>query len=213
MKTGVEVPSVYSFKKQNKAKQSRRSPRKRRLSSDTNTNEVRRSPRKKLALETENTREDAKENYNGNVAFEIDQQKIMVPHAIEPSATSCESCGKYLPDIQILISKTEMLNSENAELKNINQNLKIINRDISMRITSYENISTDEDKFKSFTGLEVCKSHILYDYLDPGDNCEEEKVPANHFNLPSLFNAVSKPGPKSKMKAIDQLFMILTWLR
>ena len=109
LKTGAEVPSVYSFKKQNKTKQTRRSPRRRRLSSDTNTNKLRRSPRKKLALETEKTLEDAKENYNGDVAFEIDQRKIMVPHAIEPSTTSCESCDKYLADIQILRSKIEML--------------------------------------------------------------------------------------------------------
>ena len=86
MKTGVEVPSVYSLKKQ-KTKQTRRSPRKRRLSLDTNTNKLGRSPRKKLALETEKTVEDAKKSYNGNVAFEIDQRKIMVPHAIEPSTT------------------------------------------------------------------------------------------------------------------------------
>ena len=65
----------------------------------------------------------------------------MVPHAIEPSTTSCKSCDKYLADIQILTSKIEMLNSENAELKNINENLKIINSDISMRKFSYENIS------------------------------------------------------------------------
>ena len=175
MKTGVEVPSIYSFKKQNKTKQTRRSPRKRRLSLDTNTNKLRRSPRKKLSLETEKTLEDAKESYNGSVAFEIDQQKIMVLHAIEPSTTSCESCDKYLSDIQILVSKIEMLNSENAELKNINENLKIINSDISLRMFSYENISKDEDKFKSFTRLEVYKFHILYDYLDPGDNCENIK--------------------------------------
>ena len=50
-----------------------------------------------------------------------------------------------------------MLNSENAELKNTNQKLKIINSDISMRIFSYENISKDEGKFKSFTGLKVGK--------------------------------------------------------
>ena len=49
-----------------------------------------------------------------------------------------------------------MLNSENAELKNTNQKLKI-NSDISMRIFSYENISKDEGKFKSFTGLKVGK--------------------------------------------------------
>ena len=88
LKTGVEVPSIYSFKKQNKTKPTRRSPRKRRLSLDTNTNKLRRSPRKKLSLETEKTLEDAKESYNGSIAFEIDQQKIMVPHAIEPSTTS-----------------------------------------------------------------------------------------------------------------------------
>ena len=41
----------------------------------------------------------------------------------------------------------------------------------------------------------------------------EEKVPANPFNSLSLFSAVSKPGPKPKMKVIDQLFMFLTWLR
>ena len=118
-----------------------------------------------------------------------------------------------------------MLNSENTELKNINENLKIINSDVSMRIFSYENISKDEDKFKSFTGLEVCKFDILYDHLDLGDNCEnlkfydknltktEEKVPTNPFSSPSLFSPVSKPGPKPKMKTIDQLSMFLTSLR
>ena len=94
-----------------------------------------------------------------------------------------------------------------------------------MRICSYGNISKDEDKFKSFTGLEACKFHILYDYLDPGDNCEniifydkkltkiEEKVPTNPFSSLSLFSPVSKPGLKPKMKAIGQFFMFLTWLR
>ena len=65
----------------------------------------------------------------------------------------------------------------------------------------------------------------LYDYLDPGDNCENkkiydknltktgEKVLTNPFSSPSLFSPVSKPNPKPKMKAIDQLFMFLTWLQ
>ena len=69
-------------------KLTRRSPRKRRLSLNTNTNKLRRSPRKKLDLETEKTLEDAKGSYSGKVFFEIDQRKIMVPHAIEPSTTS-----------------------------------------------------------------------------------------------------------------------------
>ena len=154
MKTGVEVPSVYSFKKNKINKTNSNITLE--FSLDINTNKLRRWPRKKLALETEKTLEDAKENYNGSVAFEI-ERKIMVPHAIEPITTSCESCDKYLADIQVLTSKIEMLNSENAELKNTNQKLKIINSDISMRIFSYENISKDEGKFKSFTGLKVGK--------------------------------------------------------
>ena len=147
----------------------------------------------------------------------------MVPHATKPSTTSCESCDKYLADIQILILKIEMLNSK--KLKNVNENLKIINSEISVRIFSYENISKDEDKFKSFAELEIFKFHILYNYLVPGDNCEninfydknlkktEEKVATNPFSSPSMFSSVSKPCPKLKMKAIDELFLFLTWLQ
>lgn len=81
----MEVPSVDLFKKQNKTKQTRRSPQKRWLSLDTNTNKLRRSPGEKFALEAGKTLEDAKENYNGHVAFKIGQRIIMIPHAIEPS--------------------------------------------------------------------------------------------------------------------------------
>ena len=48
----------------------------------------------------------------------------MIPHAILPSTPLCESSDKYLAGIQVLISEIEMLNSENAEVKNKNQNQK-----------------------------------------------------------------------------------------
>ena len=130
--------------------------------------------RKKLALETEKRLGEPKKNYNSSVAFEIDQQKIKVLRAIEPSTTSCEICDQCLADIQILISKIEMLNSENAELNNINQNSKIINSDISLMIFSFANISKDECKFKSFSGLKVCEFQILYDYLILGINVKKK---------------------------------------
>ena len=129
--------------------------------------------RKKLALETGKRLGEPKKNYNSSVAFEIDQQKIKVLRAIEPSTTSCEICDQCLADIQILISKIEMLNSENAELNNINQNSKIINSDISL-IFSFVNISKDECKFKSFSGLKVCEFQILYDYLILGINVKKK---------------------------------------
>lgn len=98
----------------------------------------------------------------------------MIPHAILPSTTSCESSDKYLAGIQVLISEIEMLNSENAELNNINQNSKIINGDISLMIFSFVNISKDECKFKSFSGLKVCEFQILYDYLILGINVKKK---------------------------------------
>ena len=176
--------------------------------------------RKKLALETEKRLGVPKKNYNSSVAFEIDQQKIKVLRAIEPSTTSCEICDQCLADIQILISKIEMLNSENAELNNINQNSKIINSYISLMIFSFVNISKDECKFKSFSGLKVCEFQILYDYLILGINVKKkfmtktgQKVPTNSFSTPALFSPVSKPGPKPEMKAIGQLFMFLNLLQ
>ena len=36
----------------------------------------------------------------------------------------------------------------------------------------YDNFITDEKLFKARTGLEVEKFKILYEYLDPGENCE-----------------------------------------
>ena len=90
---------------------------------------------------------------------------------------------------------------------------------------TYENLSKDEEKFRSATGIEVEKFNILYNYLEPGEFCEnikfynknqanvDEKISANTFASPSFFSPKSKPGPKPKLKAIDQLFMYLTWLR
>lgn len=48
----------------------------------------------------------------------------MIPHAILPSTTLCESSDKYLAGIHVLVSEIEMLSSENAEVKNKNDNQK-----------------------------------------------------------------------------------------
>ncbi|XP_065665566.1 uncharacterized protein LOC136086992 [Hydra vulgaris] len=68
------------------------------------------------------------------------------------------------------------------------------------------------------------KFDILFEYLNPGNECEnmkyyypehnsEEKLPEELFSSPSYSTPESKPGRKSKMKSVDQLFMFLTWLR
>nr|XP_012557731.2 uncharacterized protein LOC105845009 [Hydra vulgaris] len=68
------------------------------------------------------------------------------------------------------------------------------------------------------------KFDSLFAYLNPGNECEnikyyysehhsEEKLPEELFTSPSYSTPESIPGPRSKMKSIDQLFMFLTWLR
>ena len=141
----------------------------------TNTSVLRRSPRKKLKLDTVNSLNNVEEN--ADITFETDEQKVMVPYAGEQALniTTCKNCDIYKSDIQILITKIEELTSQNTELIEINENLKIINNGLSMRIFSYENISKDDDQFRSFTGIEKCKYEVLYEYLNPGENRESIK--------------------------------------
>ena len=65
----------------------------------------------------------------------------------------------------------------------------------------------------------------MYDYLDPGENCEnikfyhknltktEETVPEDKFSTPTFGDPLSKPDLKPKLKAREQLFLFLTWFR
>ena len=93
-------------------------------------------------------------------------------------------------------------------LKNINGNLKIINIEIweYFHVKKIEQkwtkMNKNEQKFKSFTGLEICKFQIWYNYLNLG---------GKHKYI--VFSHGSKPGQKPKMKATDELFRFLPWLK
>ena len=91
-------------------------------------------------------------------------------------------------------------------------------------ILSYESFEKDDKYFNSFTGMKKGKFDILFEYLNPGKECEnikyyyrkhnsEEKLPEEFFSPPSYSTPESKPGRRSKMKSVVQLFMFLTWLR
>ena len=93
-----------------------------------------------------------------------------------------------------------------------------------MIISSYDYFITDEKLFRSTTGLEVEKFKILYEYLDPGKNCEnikyhepakdKEEDRSDVLSSPSFLSPASKLGPRSKKVAgIEQLFLFLSWLR
>ena len=72
--------------------------------------------------------------------------------------------------------------------------------------------------------LEVEKFKILYEYLDPRENCEnikyhepatrdKEKGRSYVLSSPSFLSPTSKPGPRPKLTGVDQLFLFLSWLR
>ena len=84
-------------------------------------------------------------------------------------------------------------------------------------IFSYHNISKDENHFKKTTGINVAKFEYLLQLVDPGENCEYLKFyDERNRKSQDIFertNTTSKTGPKPKLKAKDELFMTLVWLK
>ena len=67
--------------------------------------------------------------------------------------------------------------------------------------------------------------HLKYEheYLDPGENCkntnchepakDKQEDRSDVLSSPRFSSPASKPGPRSKLAGIDQLFLFLSWLR
>ena len=83
--------------------------------------------------------------------------------------------------------------------------LKITNDQLRNNIFSYENFEKDYKYFNSFSGKKKEKFDILFEYLNPGKECEnmkyyypehnsEEKLPEELFSSPSYFTPESKLG-------------------
>ena len=138
---------------------------------------------------------------------------------------SCKGCENLISEKKIIQRKLDACNENCRSLLEENKNLKILNDNLKNRLFTYDNLQNDDKLFKSFTGIKKEKFDILYDYLDPGVECEnikyhypekqksEENLPQDLLSSPSFLTPESKPGPRPKMEAIDQLFMFLTWLR
>ena len=84
---------------------------------------------------------------------------------------------------------------------------------------NFDNISSHPELFLKAVGLEIEAFHDLFIFLKPGENCNNIKFyeggrQATADSKPTSDSLSGKKrGPKLKMKALDQLFMCLTWLR
>ena len=86
---------------------------------------------------------------------------------------------------------------------------------------SYTNLVNNPDTFKKATGLTVDEFHILFRFLNPGENCRnvkfyESNIPADKaVDTADTTCGSSNPkrGPKPKLGPKEQLFMFLSWLK
>ena len=88
-------------------------------------------------------------------------------------------------------------------------------------IYSYENISKDKHHFKSATGLELEAFQNLLAFLNPGENAENvkfydasnrEKGETMQFATPDQ-ETPQKRGPRPSLSPVNQLFLLLVWLK
>ena len=186
------VPSIFRFKS-NKVKSYRKSPCKRNITEPH--------------LEESTCQAD---HTPDNVIQERDTDE---PCFLIDSSTpyECKQCSKYKVSLETLEEKNKVYQDEMETLKNENLVLK-------QRIFVYENISQKQQLFKSFTGLEKINFDILWDFVNPGENCErlmsyEPSRRTGEDIVSPGRNEQTKRGRKPKLLAINQLFMFLVWLK
>ena len=146
---------------------------------------------------------------------------------VESDINVAEDIEEPESELDILQREIADLKAENVYLKNQVDKLENKIQDFKNRTYNYENISKNEKYFKSETGLELDCFKMLYDFLNPGDQCENVKIyeskqkseqndEADVMQSPTTSKAYSykeKPGPTAKLNARDQLFLYMTWLK
>ena len=197
LKSGA-VPSVFNFKSPKTVKR-RKSPLKR---------------QRLFAVPTE--------THNDNSSNEEAGDNLVY---LTTDDNKCENCENITSEKRIIEQKLKDSEEKCKILQEENKNLKTINEELRKREFTYDNLKENEKFFKAFTGIKREKFEILFEYLDPGADCENIKYhypnknatsgtsPLDLWSTPSYLTPESKPGPKPKMKPANQLFMFLTWLR
>ena len=150
LKTGQKIPSVFTFK-------------------ETKCTKTRKSPTKRLMI-SPNTNED----FEMDIDMAIDTVPPLFENVLDENG-SCEMCKDNRFQIRLLENKLEISEQKIQGLQEQNQNLEKQNYHLARRLFTVDNYLKDDNLFKSATGIEKEKFRILYDYLDPGEDCENIK--------------------------------------
>ena len=147
------VPSVFTFikKKSSENQTKRRSPRKRHL-----ITEFVKPKQKKLAPEIIDV--------GTPPVFKIINRVLLFVKTV-----------RLLRENNLLKEKIKVLDKEKNKLEEELKCSNVYAGSLKNRLFSYNNSITDEKLFSATTVLEGEKFKILYEYLDPGENCENIK--------------------------------------
>ncbi|XP_028411611.1 uncharacterized protein LOC114534369 [Dendronephthya gigantea] len=153
----------------------------------------------------------------------MDQHNVLEISYEEENQSTCEQC-------QFLLEKVESLEKENKSLLMENNDLRLENsknkEDLKTfqekHIYKYENISKDKHHFKSATGLELEVFDHLLTFLNPGNNGENikfydasnrEKSNTTPSTATPNKETPQKRGPRPNLIPVNQLFLVLVWLK
>ena len=132
---------------------------------------------------------------------------------------------EQLSELDVLRNEVKDLRAENLSLKNEARLLRNEIQELKKYTYNYQNLSQNEKLFKPETGLDTESFEMLFDFLNPGENCENFKMYDSKQKDKRNDNAdvlrspkeqkmyEQKPGPNVKLKAKDQLFLYMTWLK
>ena len=143
------------------------------------------------------------------------------------SETFCINCHNYKEEIEkILKQKTEQqisINKLEEKIKKMQPNINDKKNKVKLqndsettksKIFSHENISQYKEMCKSTTGLETDSFQAVFEFLYTGLRWESIKFYDGQNDIkPKSYPQDVKHGKKTKLLAIDQFSMYLSWFR
>ena len=146
----------------------------------------------------------------------LSESETELSDALKDTTNSCEQCSFLWENMKFLQDENNNLQMELEHLK------KIENIEMGKHIYSYESVSMDKHHFKSATGLELEVFDSLFIFLNPGENCENIKyhdTKRSTADTPNTSGSIpgketpKKHGPHPSLSPVNQLFLLLVWLK
>ena len=178
------------------------------------------SSRKAPAVRNVNIQPDlhTSDSESDNENCDTEMIQVDIDDGPDGASNGCMECESLENEILRLREENRALNEEIDTLRVENDYLR-------GRQYNFDNISKDDKLFTKCCGIPLDKFHMIYDLIEPGQYCENIKLHQtgsstgkNMSSIPegsssSAMNKPNKSGQKTKIRAVDQLFLVLVWMR